>query len=222
MKKLVIFMVLACSAISMSAQDGMYGGNTQKKEKEKKAHIWGTRKLKIETDKQKEDGERYISTSIAVYAHSRKFLDEKYEAFYLARFTSKDMSEDDALYLLSFHMSTNTRLNMDENSRLIVKLSDGEVLTFFLSGEVGFFDNKANVYGSSTWYNSRPSYKIKSSDVKKMIEGDVTKLRMETNLGYIDFDKEKYSKWLFSDVLKQCYDLIQEKAQKSNDLYEGF
>ena len=111
---------------------------------------------------------------------------------------------------------------MDENSRLIVKLSDGEVLTFFLSGEVGFFDNKANVYGSSTWYNSRPSYKIKSSDVKKMIEGDVTKLRMETNLGYIDFDKEKYSKWIFSDMLKQCYELIQDRTKVSNDIYEGF
>ncbi len=215
-------MVLACSAISMSAQDDMYCDNTRKKEKEKKAHIWGTRKLKIKTDKQKENGERFISTSFAVYAHLNKFLNEKMEAFSLSRFTTKGESEEDALYLLTFNMNTDTRLNMSDESKLLVKLSDGEVLTFFLSSKIGFFENDLNVYGNSSWYNSHPSYKIKASDIRKMISSGVTKLRMETNLGYIDYDQEKYSKWIFSDVLKQCYELIQEKAQKSNDLYEGF
>ena len=222
MKKFVLFMILVCSAISMSAQDDMYGSNSHKKEKEKKAHIWGTRKLKIDTDKQDKNGYRFISTSVAAYAHSNKFLNEKIEAFYLSRFTAKNMKEEDALYGLTFDMSTETRLRMADKSRLLVKLSDGEVLTFYLSGEIGDLENDFNVFMGHTWYKSQPTYDMKASDIKKMISGGVTKLRLETDLGYIDYDQEKYSKWIFSDVLKQCYELIQERAQKSNDLYEGF
>lgn len=222
MKKFILFAVMVCSTFNLSAQDDMYGNSKKSKEKEKKAHVWGTKKLKIETDKQKENGERFISTSLAVYAHLNKLLNEKLESFSLSRFTVKGENEEEALYLLTFNMTTDTRLNMSEESRLLVKLSDGEVLTFFLSSKIGFFENDLNVYGSSSWYNSHPSYKIKASDIRKMISGEVIKLRLETNLGYIDFDKEKYSKWIFSDILKQCYELILERAQKSNDIYEGF
>ena len=223
MKKLfVLFMVLACSVVSMSAQDDMYGGNTKKKEKEKKAHIWGMRKLKISTDKQNENGSRFISTSLAVYAHSNKFLNEKNEAFYLSRYATNNTTEDEALYHLTFYITTDTKLGMADKSRLLVKLSDGEVLTFYLYKEIGDVENSFHVYGRSSWYNSQPTYEMKAGDIKKMISGGVTKLRLETILGYIDYDQEKYSKWLFSNVLKQCYELIQERAKKSNGIYDGF
>lgn len=222
MKKLVLFMILACSVISMSAQDDMYGGNTKKKEKEKKARIWGTRKLKIEADKQEENGNRFISTSLAVFAHSNKLLNDKLESFYLSRYSIKNTTEDEAMYRLTFYMTTDTKLRMAEKSRLLVKLSDGEVLTFYLTKEIGDLENDLQVFGRSSWYNSQPSYEMKASDIKKMISGGVTKLRLETILGYIDYDQEKYSKWIFSDILKQCYEMILERAQKSNDIYEGF
>ena len=111
-------------------------------------------------------------------------------------------------YLLYIRFNEIEADNIDNGRKLLAKLNDDSVV-------------ELRVFGK-TWNNSDDimySYALTLSEIFMLINGEVTKIRVETNSGYFDRNIKKNR---FSEGLKSAYDAIQQRLIIKNDIYNGF
>lgn len=211
----LIGILFLCLTLNVSAQKER--GNSRK---EKPVRIKGAKKLKILLDRQESDGARLVETDNACFAHGGGLLTEKYEAFRLCYAQKGDIK----IYELLFPMTRDYRLRFESGSKMLVKLDDGEVLELSITHEIDDLDNKSHVSSYGVYYTFNPSYIVTNEQLQKMIEKKVVKLRFAINMGdgYFDMDSADYSKWIFSEILSQCYDMIVDRLDVKNGFYDNF
>lgn len=108
---------------------------------------------------------------------------------------------------------------IDKGRFLLLKLKNGDIIELKNDTEVGPADYTYEVGKYSTIYHVRPSYDLTEDNIKAIIDNDVVKLRIETNLGQTDIEVNKNR---FSKAIKTSYELIKERLTVKKDKYSDF
>ncbi len=125
----------------------------------------------------------------------------------------------DEYYYLSLVLNEG-KTDIATGRKLLIKLIDGTLIELSNTKEIGptNYDLRTNAMGR-LFYLTSPSYRITEEEIKRIIEGEAIKVRIETNTDFFDrgIKKNKLSKGL-----KTAYEAIQKKKLTKNELYEGF
>jgi hypothetical protein len=122
--------------------------------------------------------------------------------------------------LLKFY-TTGYKLYFQEQSMLLMKHEDGSLT------ELASLDEEESAHTGSTWigknlYDNNTAtvrYHITEEQIKKIIQLEVVKLRIETALALNDMDIETNS---FSSTIRDQYLLILENLAVKKTLYSDF
>ena len=104
------------------------------------------------------------------------------------------------------------KLQFHEGARLLLKLKDDSILELQNTKEIKLVDNEvllSHVYVS-------PLYNVTEEDLKKIIAGEVVKIRVEHSSGYFDRSIKKNK---FSKGLKTMYE---NSRSGKHDVYQKF
>lgn len=126
--------------------------------------------------------------------------------------------EDVELYNLSLLLNEG-KMQIEEGRKLLLKFSDGSTMELSNSKQIGPADYEYRTSKYGTTYLVCPSYKISEDEIKRIIEGEVVKIRIENNIEFFDRDIKKNK---LSKGLKNAYNAIQKKKLTNNGLYDGF
>ena len=138
---------------------------------------------------------------------SRVLITKNYNLFY--EYPARDVQfglgfvVKDTLRISQITLRIGGDIKIDNDNKLLFKLEDESIV------ELWNYSNKYSV----------PSYLIKENDIVKLINGNVTKVRIEHSLGVVDKEIKKNS---FSKKLKEAYDNIVEALKNKKDFYTGF
>ena len=171
---------------------------------------------KIVMDKVEENGDRHVLTEDVTVVYAKTTLG-------VVRQSGVGMS----LYCVAHGSDTNYYLNfrvvekaqIDTGRKLLLKLSDGNIITLENSKKIGPLDYDSYVGEYQVIYWVIPTYLISREDIVRIIEQGVVKIRIETDTDSIDRDV-KASR--IKDVLKKCLRNIDETMQKKKDIYSDF
>ena len=91
--------------------------------------------------------------------------------------------------------------------------------------DIGPADYEYNVTSSKTEYFVSPSYVITEDQIEKITQGNIVKVRIEYNAGYIDremrgFTKKKPSK--FPEYLSELYHDVKTALKKERSITDDF
>lgn len=166
----------------------------------------------IGMDKVEDDGRRFImSETMSLYTGLTNG-----GSFFLGYSL---FNNTDEYYYLSLILNEG-KTDIDRGRKLLIKLKDGTSMELSNTKEIGpeNYDLRTNVNGR-LFYLTSPSYSISENELKRLIEGEAIKVRVETNVDFFDRDIKKNK---LSKGLKTAYEAIQKKKITKNELYEGF
>ena len=124
-------------------------------------------------------------------------------SFRLGYITSNDVEE----YYLTINLPGG---QISKDRKLLIKLDNGSTMELHNTDDA-YYDYQRGIV--------RPNYSLTIDEIKRIIEGQVVKIRIETDLDKIDKNIKKNR---FSKGLKEAFEAIQKQKQTKNDLYEGF
>ena len=169
----------------------------------------GLNAQKIVVDKVESDGSRLLQT--------------KYTTIYSKMVSGGALSlccvatESDTSFYLSL-MLNEQKLEIEEGRKLVVKLSDGTILTLENTKKIGPLDYEIRqVY--SIEYLVYPMYYVSLDDLRLMIDKGVVKLRIETDMDNLDRDIKKTK---MSDILATGLSNIEQALTVKKDIYSDF
>lgn len=110
------------------------------------------------------------------------------------------------------------KLTMDEGSILLLKLGDGSTIEL-KSNYIGPADYEYQVSSYGTTYFVYPIYEITEAQIQKIIDSDVTKIRVQWTGGTFDKDIKKKK---LSKHLSNVYPAIKNALNKEKTLYDDF
>lgn len=119
-------------------------------------------------------------------------------------------------YFINLTLNEDLSSDLDKGRKLLIKLGDESIITLTTDLPLDIFSSTRNSFGDRLIH---PQYSIDEATLKKIINGNATKLRIETNLGYLDRVIKKNK---FSEALKKGYENIQKALKVKNDIYSGF
>lgn len=218
--KRIILLALVMLSFLPSIEARTVDGCLLPSEVKKRPRTWV--KPKIETDKQHEEGYRFISTK------SVSFADTGVRSLVYPKICSleKYIWTDKVSYTLTFDITRYAETHISKGSKLLLKLDDGSVIELKLELSKNHKEVRNKVHASSTglYYTCYPSYVLSETQLLKITSQEVVKIRMEveTGEGYVDVSTDNTKGLYFSDTLRECYDAIAEKEKQSNGLYDGF
>ena len=171
----------------------------------------------IVLDKVDSDGFRYIQTNMVV---CRAFTDRIVFSFGLANI-SNDTSE---AWLLNIDATAASQLSAKENSKLLLKTFQGNVIELSArfdsddwTGKVRTLHDFGGVIVST--YNITMSYPINEDQLLMLKEEGLAKLRMEASPNNLD---KEYKKDQVGTVLGKAHNLIISTKTERKDFYDGF
>ena len=218
MKRIILLALILSFLPSVEART--VDGCLMPSELKKRPKIWV--KPKIKTDKQHEEGYRYISTNGVSFANTGM----RSSVFPTICSLHKSIWDNRKSYTLTFNIVRAEKTSIGEGSKLLLKFDDGSVIELKLKPINYYKEVKNEVHASSSglYYTCNPSYDLTDSQVQKIISQEVVKIRMEisTGEGYVDVSTDNTKGLYFSDTLRECYNAIAEKEKQSNGLYDGF
>jgi len=106
-------------------------------------------------------------------------------------------------------------LQFEKGRKLLLKCQNGDIIELQNTREIGAGDYKSNVTSSGT----SPQYSVTEEQIQKIIDGNIVKIRIETNTGELDRDikKNKFSKAVAND-----YPFLKERLKKQKRITDGF
>ncbi len=171
----------------------------------------------IKLDKINSDGSRYIICSTSAVIN--KFSDKIKPRISLGVI----QIGDSIMYNLSFAITDYTDIHIRENSSLLIRLGNGDVIHLKTLSDNRDSVGRYNQYAKLWEHTIYPKYDISIADLKSMIVNGVTKIRIETAVENIDKDiSPKQSQKLVAFLGKE-YKLIRDALEsKENDITDGF
>lgn len=128
----------------------------------------------------------------------------------------------DSLFVWSIALSIpylGSHPEIDEGRFLLLKLGNGDIIELKNHSKVGPADYDYEVGKFGTTYYVKPDYFLSEDDIKAIIDNNVEKLRVETNIGQNDIEVNKNR---FSKSIKTSYELIKERFTIKKDKYSDF
>lgn len=165
----------------------------------------------ITKDKVEPDGGRLISTGYTnLYRHMVNAA-----AFNLSYTLTADSIEG---YFLTICLNEG-KMQFGRGKKLLIKFADNSMMELENSTEIGPADYEYKVSQYGTNYFTYPQYDINVEQIKRIINGEVVKKRIENDIEYFDRDIKKNK---FSKGLKELFEAIDARKQAKNNVYEGF
>lgn len=117
------------------------------------------------------------------------------------------------------------KMTISQGRKFLIKFDDGTVMQLENHTEIGPADYDYKVTSSGTKYSVSPNYVITEDQIMQIIKGNVVKVRIENNTGYIDremrgFTKKKPSK--FPEYLNEMYQNIQQALSSERKITDDF
>lgn len=168
----------------------------------------GVNAQSIAVDKAEEDGTRYIVTT---ENHIGGFGDLGLKS------VTKGESTD---FYINLSLTYNQVTEIAKGRKLLLKLKNGEIIMLWNTQEIGVAQNTA-LTGTvnSTFYYISPSYKVTEDELKKIMNGEVVKIRVDKNYGNYDVN---ISNNAFSSKIKSNYELIKEELKTKKTFTSDF
>lgn len=110
------------------------------------------------------------------------------------------------------------KFTMNAGSVLLLKLADGSTLELY-SDEIGPADYEYSVTKYGTNYYITPTYSITLEQMQRMIDNDVTKIRVQYSGGTFDRDIKKQK---LSNLIKNAYPAIAKVLSEKKSVYDDF
>jgi len=139
------------------------------------------------------------------------------------------INQKDTSYVINMLFYSENERSTTTEGRLLAKLKDGSVFEFTNTTDPSLKkkDEGSIIYPiggmgfviPSETYTSYASYPVSKEQLEKMIEVGVSKIRVESTVGYKD---RKIWNNKFSNVLRKDLKVLKEASTKSSQLYEGF
>lgn len=123
------------------------------------------------------------------------------------------VKESDTTYMLCLRLSEYGK-TMEKGRKLLIKLDDNSIITLVNVNNIGSSDY--NRVGSE--YQTFPIYPISKEDLFSIINGEVVKIRIETDIDLIDRD----IRGTMSGALREDYNLINKKLKENKTIYSDF
>lgn len=155
---------------------------------------------KVIIDKVDSDGKRYIAT--------------EFRGFSLGCY----VEGNDTTWVLVYYLSE--KREIDVGRKLLIKLSDEQVITLENKKQIGPLDFESDYYSGRMHYTVYPSYYISKKDLLSIIAKGMIKIRVETNIDTFD-RKEKDCKRITESLSKEYKNII-ELLQVKKTLYTDF
>mgnify|MGYP007135614238 CR=1 FL=1 len=184
---------------------------------------------KIDMDKQDADGSRLVATTRVLFAeHDLTFVlipkkDKRPSSIDLQAecFINKD---GDRSYFVDFPIFYyKHEILVKKGSRLLFKFDNDSIMEVKSSRNVDEINNDLDIMNNKSTYSAVLSYELSPSQVDIFRSHKVIKMRLETDLDYLDFDSTYYDeRFDFSGKFIKCINAIDKELTKSNDLYNGF
>lgn len=124
-----------------------------------------------------------------------------------------------------------TNQSLPKGSKLYIKLENGEIIEGTSMFEIHEFENRRewmDMFGYYYYY-MYPQYQISVSDIEKMLENKVVKVRVQLTwgTGYFDLPNKSFKDkhFVFSNslmIMKSAIDQRINKATNQEDLLRGF
>lgn len=115
---------------------------------------------------------------------------------------------------------------IDKGRKLLLKFDDGSIIELKNNTEIGPGDYEYEVSKYGTNYYVYPSYNITEEQIQKIIDGNVIKVRIEDNIGYLDREikgkKKKSVKSRMSEDMKELYENVKAASQQGKSIYDNF
>lgn len=162
-------------------------------------------------DKQEEDGTRIIISD-------RDNLYSKWSTGAGFDLSTGITPSGDQFWWLDITLSEG-KGQIEENRVLLIKFDNDEVLELKNDKAIGPADYTYRVTTMGTTYYLHPRYPISEEQLNKLLNGTVTKVRIEHDAGH--FDREINGK-KFHKRINKMYDQIKKRMTVSNDVHDGF
>ena len=171
---------------------------------------------KINADKITTSGDRLIVVSRTAFGDNT----EKYSnSFQLAYFTTEDGGEQ--MYAMDFHLKRSKKLSIETGRVILFKTIDGEVIESKVNDiDDTYAENRLQrALGQYDVYITGFCVYLSPAQIKSIVKGKITKIRLETADFNEDIIIENNS---FSDLLAKGNDLIEEKLKEKRNVYDDF
>ena len=131
------------------------------------------------------------------------------------------------LYLWQLDVCLNEgKIQISKGRKMLLKFDDDSILELENSTEIGPGDYKYDVSKYGTTYYVYPSYSITEEQIQKIISGNVIKVRIEHEVGFVDREikgvKKKSPKSRFSEGMEQLYTDVKAASQQTKNIRDNF
>lgn len=166
----------------------------------------------VNIDKTNEDGTRIVSSHAEnIYTNWTNAAAIRLNYYYIP--------EDDYGHFEISITFNEAKMTIDEGRKLLLKKKDGSIIELVNNTEIGVADYDYEVTKYGTNYYVRPDYMVTEAQIKEIIDGDIVKIRVETNLGYFDRDIKKNK---LSKGLEKQYQAVLGAIAEEKTVYDGF
>lgn len=175
----------------------------------------GVQAQEIIADKTTPGGGRFLVVS------NTSFGEVKEDYSNSLQFVCLRASAEEEMYIINMQMKRDKDLSLSEGRVVLFKLTDGKVIESKISDvEDTSADNKLQrALGHYNVHITGFNTILNPNQVKSLIEGKVTKIRIETADINEDIEVTNNS---FSELLKKDKDLIDEKLKEIRSVYDNF
>ncbi len=173
----------------------------------------GFAQKKIAIDKVEENGARMIGTE-----QYRIYLKRGGQAF-MGLGVVIDTAGCQSYVLMLKIYEQNKKYTFEIGRKLLLKCENGDIITLENTVKRGpaDYENAISQYG--TFYYVNPAYKITKEEILAISQGNVTKIRVETDID--EFDNE-IKKNKLSKNITLLYNTLQEVLAEKKDIYTDF
>lgn len=168
-------------------------------------------------DKAEEDGKRYLHTEETTIVFAKQNFWGVITESGVGMSMCCVASETDTVWGIQLRVIE--KVQIDKGRKLLIKLSDNSIITLENVKEIGPVDYETYVGENYTIYYVYPLYYTSKDELLNMIQTGVEKIRIETNIGYIDrMVKGK----MMTEALRKGIDNIEEALSVKKDIYSDF
>ena len=179
---------------------------------------------KIFSDVQNEDG-RSIGTNLVTFASYKKGFKWDMCMSYYEKYEDGDTT---SVYAVGFDLSTRTPIDMDEDSRMLIKFDNDTIIETTVLHKLGPTDfHFKSTYGVVS-YTFMPFYILTDAQMDYISAHKIVKIRLEapwSNQGYFDYYEAPHSKiWTPSETIAAFRKVIQKRLREkpNNTIYDNF
>ena len=178
----------------------------------------------IFSDIQNEEG-RTILTSSETFASYKKGLKWNMSMSYCEVYEDGDTT---SLYAVGFDLSVHTPIEMEADSRMLIKFENDSIIETSLLHKLSPSDfHYKNTYGVIS-YTFTPSYILTDAQMNYISSHKIVKIRLEApwnTQGYFDYYEAPNSKvWAPSETIAALRKVIQKRLREkpNNTIYDNF